>query len=169
MAHPLREQFIEMVGRELPIDVSKDLERGVFNWCIEQCESQKIIKNWKNPRFMHLYKDKARSVVSNLSDEGYIANLRLKKRLLDKEFPAHRIPYMKPENVFPERWAAILDTQMKKNMHVFEEKPVAMTNEFKCGKCKEKKCIYQELQVRSADEAMTIFITCLNCGHKWKI
>jgi transcription elongation factor S-II len=60
---------------------------------------------------------------------------------------------------------------MKRDMNVFEEKPKAMTHEFKCGKCKNKKreCVYQELQVRSADEPMTLFITCLNCGHKWKM
>ena len=27
---------------------------------------------------------------------------------------------------------------------------------------------YYQLQTRSVDEPMTTFITCLNCGFKWK-
>jgi DNA-directed RNA polymerase subunit M/transcription elongation factor TFIIS len=167
----LRQRFLTQVCEMTdlgPVQV-KDLEVGVFNWCIDQCDQLKTPKNWKNPRFVMLYKDKARSVVANLDPEAYVGNKRLINRLGEKEFPPHEIPFMKPQNVYPERWAAILDAKMKRDMHVFEEKPKAMTNEFKCGACKKRECIYQELQVRSADEPMTLFITCLNCGNKWKI
>jgi hypothetical protein len=36
-----------------------------------------------------------------------------------------------------------------------------------CGKCKQRKVDYYEKQVRGADEPMTIFAHCLNCGNKW--
>ena len=167
----LRERFINQVIEKtsLPPEHAKDLEVGVFNWCIDQCDVIKMPKNWRHPRFIILYKDKARSVLTNLDPESYVNNERLIERLKEKEFAPHDIPFMKPQNVFPERWATILDAKMKRDMHVFEEKPKAMTDEFKCGKCKKRECIYQELQTRSADEPMTLFITCLNCGHKWKI
>lgn len=168
----VREQFVTKIVSDpigLSLEVAKDLERGVYNWCIEQSNVHKIVRNWKSPRFVHLYKDKARSIVNNLDTTSYVGNQRLLSRLNDNEFAPHETPFMKPENLYPERWAAILDLKMKKDMHVFEEKPKAMTDEFKCGKCKNRRCVYQELQVRSADEPMTLFITCLNCGHKWKI
>lgn len=148
---------------------SKDIERGIYNWCIDKSEEMHIIKNWKNPRFKHLYKDKSISILSNLKKDSYIKNPRFIDRVKEKEFLPQSIPYMKPENIFPERWASLLDEKMKKDLHIFEEKPKAMTDEFKCGSCKKKQCIYQELQTRSADEPMTLFITCLNCGKKWKI
>jgi len=44
----------------------------------------------------------------------------------------------------------------------------AVSDMFRCGKCKETKCTYYQLQIRSADEPMTTFITCLNCGSRWK-
>ena len=44
----------------------------------------------------------------------------------------------------------------------------ASTDAFKCGKCKQRKCTYYQLQTRSADEPMTTFVTCLNCGNRWK-
>lgn len=44
----------------------------------------------------------------------------------------------------------------------------ADTDMFRCSRCKEKKCTYTQLQTRSCDEAMTTFVTCTNCGHRWK-
>jgi len=43
-----------------------------------------------------------------------------------------------------------------------------MTDEFKCGKCKKRQCKYSQAQTRGADEPMTTFVTCLNCGNRWK-
>lgn len=44
----------------------------------------------------------------------------------------------------------------------------ASTDQFKCGKCKQRKCTYYQLQTRSADEPMTTFVTCVNCNNRWK-
>lgn len=44
----------------------------------------------------------------------------------------------------------------------------AETEEFKCGRCGKRKCKYYQLQTRSADEPMTTFVTCINCGNRWK-
>lgn len=38
----------------------------------------------------------------------------------------------------------------------------------KCGKCKQHKVDYYQKQTRGADEPMTCFCTCLNCGHRWR-
>ena len=51
-----------------------------------------------------------------------------------------------------------------KRTAIYEEKTEAMTDMFKCGRCKLRKCTYYELQM-NADEGMTIFITCVNCGR----
>lgn len=42
------------------------------------------------------------------------------------------------------------------------------TSMYKCGKCKGSDCTFSTLQTRSSDESESIFITCLNCKHKWK-
>ena len=149
--------------------VAKDIEIGVYNWCIDYSEKENIVRNWKNIRFKHLYRDKAVSIIVNLNKDSYVNNPRLMERLKEEEFMPHEIAYMPRENVYPERWRVLLDNKMKKDLHVIEEKPAAMTNEVRCGKCKKRECVYQELQVRSADEPMTLFITCLNCGNKWRI
>ena len=41
------------------------------------------------------------------------------------------------------------------------------TNLFECPRCSARKCTHYELQTRSADEATTVFVACVACGHKW--
>lgn len=37
-----------------------------------------------------------------------------------------------------------------------------------CGKCKVFKVAYTQAQTRAADEPMTTFCECMNCGNRWK-
>jgi len=167
----IRKTLVDMVKNNCGLDElhAKDLEIGVYNWTIIKSEELGIPRTWRNNRFKDLYTSKCVSVYSNIDPTSYIKNERLLMRLKEKEFAPHEIAFMESKNMFPERWAEAYDRKMKKDLTIIEAKPVAMTNEFKCGKCKKTECVYQELQIRSADEPMTIFITCLNCGNKWKI
>lgn len=171
MSHEYRDHVYDQLVTRFDIEdlKAKDVEIGIYNWCIDYAEKENIIRNWKNPRFQQLYKDKAVSILVNLDKDSYVNNVRLLDRLKEGEFLPHELAYLQRENICPERWRVLLDNKMKKDMHITEEKPAAMTNEFRCGKCKKRECVYQELQVRSADEPMTLFITCLNCGNKWRI
>lgn len=49
------------------------------------------------------------------------------------------------------------------------ESAQAETDMFRCGKCRGRKCTYFQMQTRSADEPMTTFVTCVNCGNHWKV
>ena len=50
----------------------------------------------------------------------------------------------------------VIDTKVKNTVGI------------KCKKCQSENIYSESRQTRSADEAMTIFFTCLNCGFKWK-
>lgn len=43
------------------------------------------------------------------------------------------------------------------------------TDLLKCGKCRKSNCTYNQVQTRSADEPMTTFCFCNECGHRWKV
>ena len=51
-----------------------------------------------------------------------------------------------------------------------EGKEVLSTIEIDCENkdCDSREAVWWMLQTRSADEHMTTFITCLNCGNRWK-
>lgn len=36
-----------------------------------------------------------------------------------------------------------------------------------CGKCSHGKAYFMQMQIRSADEPMSVFYKCVNCGHQW--
>ena len=166
-----REKFRNEVAEKTNLtDVQiADLEVGIYNWAIKFSDEHKIIKNWKNPKFVNVYLGKIRSVLANIVSSSYVQNTRLVSRLNEGEFNPHEIPFMKPHNIFPEKWRAIIDAKIKKEEASGQDKPEAMTTLFKCGKCKKRECVYKELQIRSCDEPMTVFITCLNCGNRWRI
>ena len=41
--------------------------------------------------------------------------------------------------------------------------------EFQCFKCKSRKILQTQKQMRSADEPMTTFFFCADCGNRWKM
>jgi len=47
------------------------------------------------------------------------------------------------------------------------DKMANVSDAFKCYKCKQRKCSYYQIQIRSSDEPMTTKVTCLNCGNRW--
>lgn len=56
------------------------------------------------------------------------------------------------------------------DLRIMKTKPeVRGESVFTCAKCKSKNIMSAEKQIRSADEPATIFLTCLNCGNKWRI
>ena len=46
--------------------------------------------------------------------------------------------------------------------------PMDETDQFQCGKCKKRRTVYFQKQTRSADEPMTTFVSCKECGHQWR-
>jgi DNA-directed RNA polymerase subunit M/transcription elongation factor TFIIS len=79
------------------------------------------------------------------------------------EYPAE---ILRPDGAY----AAALFAQRTKELQMESNSKLSDTYEgiLKCGKCKGKKTTYYQMQTRSADEPMTTFVTCHDCGNKWK-
>jgi transcription elongation factor S-II len=63
------------------------------------------------------------------------------------------------------------DADLKKenmNNAMVAQEEYSISSEFTCSKCRMKKVSYKQAQTRSADEPMTTFCTCMNCGNRWK-
>ena len=149
--------------------ISKGVEKGIYNYSIETCDNRSIIKRWDNPKFKKIYVDKVISTYVNLNPKSYIGNERLLKRLKDKEFDPTQLAFKDRQTLFPENWKELIDEKSKRDRMLYEVRTETATDIYKCGRCKKKMCTYYELQTRSADEPTTIFVTCLNCGKRWKM
>ena len=75
---------------------------------------------------------------------------------------------MTHQEMLPEKWEELLKAKSIRDKNKFEQKVEAMTDSFTCRKCKSNECTYYQMQTRSADEPMTVFLQCVNCGNRWK-
>ena len=168
---PLRTIVTDKLASLAGLDetTAKDMEIGVYNWSLEKADERRVAKSWRNIRFRAIYEAKARSVACNIDPVGYVGNTRLLSRMKDGEFKPHDIAFMNPENVHPDRWRLALDHKLQRDEYITNARPAAMTDQFKCGRCKNRECSYMELQTRSCDEPASIFVQCHCCGNRWRM
>ena len=140
---------------------SCNLEKGIYNATIQEANDKKIVKKWENNKFVTLYINRLRSIYFNLTDE-------LVEKVNNKTIKAHEIAYMTHQELKPAKWAKLIEAKKMKDENRYTPKIEASTDNFTCYKCKSKKCTFYQLQTRSADEPMTTFVTCLDCGKHWK-
>jgi DNA-directed RNA polymerase subunit M/transcription elongation factor TFIIS len=146
----------------------KNLEVAIFLSTLHAAEKRHISKVWTYPLFTQLYSSIARTVVGNLNPNTYIQNKNLFKRFDDGELSLEEIASFGHTDLYPEIWKDSLIRQFEREKRQLEGNRSMATDQFLCKGCKKRECTYYELQTRSADEPMTIFIQCLNCGKRWR-
>ena len=60
------------------------------------------------------------------------------KKINDKQYLPHEIPYIKPYELDTDAWANIIDAEIERNKAAYHINKVAMTDQITCGKCKKK-------------------------------
>lgn len=147
---------------------SRKIEMSIFNYAINNSTSNYIFSNWDNQDFITIYINKSKSLISNLCKEYGVNNSQIASIIKKKKTKLEKIGELSYYELFPKNWQAILDEKIKIDKMKKEALEASATDMFKCFKCYKRKCTYFELQTRSSDEPMTIFISCLECGNKWK-
>ena len=145
-----------------------NLEAAIFLSALHSAEKRHISKVWTYPLFTQLYSSMARTIVGNLNPNTYIQNKNLFKRFEDGELSLEEIASFGHTDLYPEIWKDSLIRQFEREKRQLEGNRAMATDQFLCKGCKKRECTYYELQTRSADEPMTIFIQCLNCGKRWR-
>lgn len=164
-----RQKYIQLLDTNLnDMKLSKRIEKQLYNYSIRLAKIKYIKREWNNPVFKNIYISKVRSFYSNISENSYIQNPNFRKKILSGVIKIEEISNLSVYDIYPENWTKLLDEKIKRDKLKYEMKPTAMTDQFKCRKCGSRSCSYYEVQTRSADEPMTQFITCLDCGCRWK-
>jgi transcription elongation factor S-II len=165
----IRNDCVNIINKYLNDEIkSRIIEKSIYNEMITLSKDKKINRNWDNKYFKSLYLSKIRSLCVNINTDSYLQNKSFKLKILNDEIDIENISKLSPYDIFPENWEKLIQKKMEKDKLKYENKTEAMTDMFKCRKCGSRKCIYYEVQTRSADEPMTQFITCLTCKNNWK-
>ena len=166
---PIRRKYIDLFTTEVNDQtIALKLEQSIYNMSIYSARERCIKRRWDNVLFHRLYVSKIRSVYSNISETSYIQNPDFKQKLLSGEIDPNKLDKLSVYDIYPDNWSELLDKKIQRDKLKYEMKPTAMTDQFKCRKCGSRSCSYYEVQTRSADEPMTQFISCLDCGNRWK-
>jgi len=140
---------------------SSNLEKGIFNYTLKEADQRKIVKKWDNKYFIQIYIDRLRTVYTNLNDS-------IVEQVTSGAIKPHIVAFMTHQELNPDKWSALIDAKSKRDANKFETNIAAATDTFTCRKCKGNQCTYYQMQTRSADEPMTVYISCCNCGNRWK-
>jgi DNA-directed RNA polymerase subunit M/transcription elongation factor TFIIS len=142
--------------------ISRNIERGVYNFTLKECTNRKLLKKWDNPFFITIYIDRMKTMYTNLQYDPF------KKLIQTNEIKLSELAYMTHQEMRPDKWEKMIEEKSKRDKCKYETTIEASTDRFICRKCKSNQCSYYQLQTRSADEPMTTFVTCINCSARWR-
>ncbi|XP_050466007.1 transcription elongation factor S-II isoform X3 [Cataglyphis hispanica] len=113
------------------------------------------------------YKNRVRSRVANLRDAK---NPNLRMNFLVGAITPARLAVMTAEEMASDEIKQLREQFKKEAINDAQLATVqgTKTDLLKCGKCKKRNCTYNQVQTRSADEPMTTFVLCNECGNRWK-
>lgn len=152
---------------QISVNEVQELERCIYNATINAANYRHIGKAWTHHPFVGLYKMVAKHITVNFHPSSYVENTELFAKYKAGEVTFKDISEMDTYQMFEERWKdSFLQQQVREKRQLEGNKSMA-TDRFLC-RCGKRECTYYELQTRSADEPMTIFITCLACGKHWR-
>jgi len=159
-------RFTTVAGMTLEAaeNAALNLERGIYNYTLRESDTKNIVKKWDNGYFVQIYADRLRTVCINMANEHVV------QLITTKQIKAHELAFMTHQDMHPDKWITLIKAKQLRDKHKYETKVEASTDNFTCpnSKCRSTKCTYYQLQTRSADEPMTTFVTCIDCGKRWK-
>ena len=141
------------------------IEREIKVPQFKKAKKYKIKANWDCYVFCSRYSNKTVNIISNINDTR---NPGFVQSIVDKTIPLRELANLKADEIFPELWKPIKEKVWAKEVIYGQEMVNLSDGIAQCGKCKSMKTTYYSLQTRSADEPMTNFFTCHNCGKHWK-
>ncbi|KAJ2693814.1 transcription elongation factor TFIIS [Coemansia spiralis] len=105
------------------------------------------------------YRARIRSLCHNLRDKK---NPELRQNVVEGTISAQRFCSMTSEEMASKELRDTIEKMKEENLFKAKgaDRAEAATDQFKCGRCKQRKCTFYQLQTRSADEPMTTFVTC---------
>ena len=143
-------------------DIAYKIELGIFEFTLVYV----MMNNIEKKIIRAIYQSKIDDIIGNLDVENkHINNQTLYYSVISKYIDGQLIAFLSPEQLHPKKWEVLLK---KRQLRFDKERSLATTNIYKCRRCGCNKCTVSMMQTRSADEPMTIFVTCTECYTTFK-
>ena len=161
--HIKRKSAIDMLSKAIDnMYIVKQIENGIFEFALINVNNS----NYNNAFVISIYESKLYDIYDNLDvNNKIINNTTLLDSLYSGEIPPFFVAFMKPEQIHPKRWGAVLDRHVQRET---AKHNVPASNMYTCSECGESKMLVTSMHSRSLDEPDTLFMTCLVC-HKTTI
>jgi len=159
----------KQLGKVLSAKVQEKLESIILQVSINDANIKYVNKHFDNNLFQIIYMSASRRILSNLDPNGYVKNEHLLPRIIQGQLSIEHLATMNVMEYAPSIYSPLREQMDLREQHLLEGNKAMATDLFKCSRCHKRECTFYELQTRSADEPMTKFITCINCGSHWKI
>lgn len=120
--------------------------------------------------FKSIYESICRTILNNISTTNYVKNNSLVYTIINGALSSKEIAvmaYERPQALFPQVNKQYYDFFNQQDQVSFERGDNLQTT-IKCKKCHSYSCIASQAQTSCSDEAMTTYITCLNCGYVYR-
>ena len=171
MDNPLRNyvttQLSKLFDVELEDSICTDLEKCIVRHSKQTIEKQDGVAAWDNHKFTNIYKHKFLSLKHAFNSNEELKDQVLKRKVSVVEVVAMRPEQLQPGGVYAKTVEDNVHKEMKKE-YLIRKAEEGVSGFLTCNKCKSNKTTYYQLQTRSADEPMTTYVSCLNCGKRWK-
>lgn len=148
----LRKDNIKKFKKFFDKETAKIIEFTIYKYADEYSNNEGIPFMIEN-----IYTEKINEFIKYFNDD----NNKLKDEINNKNIQPCDIMDLKPNELEPDKYEKIIN---KKKIEE-KNKDSAYTTVYKCSKCKRRKCKAETKQTRAADEASTLFVTCLVCNN----
>jgi len=132
------------------------------------CAVEEAVFSSYGPETSEPYKQKMRSLFQNLKIKS---NTKLREHVLNGVYAPEKFATMTTDDLKSEKMkeedAELERLNMREAQAPVQEFSISST--FKCNGCGKQEVSYTQAQTRSADEPMTTFCKCQNCGKRWKV
>ena len=162
------ERYSNLLGLPKDHTLCVNLEKSTHNWSVNRSLYLGDVAASDNPAHMSRYKHKFLQIQYNIKNSPV-----LKDRILSGKIKTTGVMELAPHELWPggphdREMVKNINKNLKKDANAMILQDPNYKGIFKCKRCKSFKTTYYEMQTRSADEPMTVFVTCINCDARWK-
>lgn len=156
-----RKNSIKLLAQHFDTKKCKKIERGFFDFTEQYCKSN----NNNLVMAQSIYKDNVQNLIFNC-EQNHATIQKLQKLIAKGKYNEYNLAFLKAEELDEDNWMKII---LRKNTTEEKLNNLPSVEWRPCKICKSIEYGYYQLQTRSADEPMTTFYICKNCGKTYKV